>query len=269
MRKYYLLFVLLIILFFNGCASKAELIKANEELTRFPDSIPGAYIVIKTIEPGAEHCLVQMLNLHLAEGQDDKKRKLIEDIQRNNYSILKHLISKIGLRKVYKESKFQGWTNNKVFNRELVRMRVFGFFRALFWGLKDDRLKFDAVEKLRRESLLVALPAGNSCYFFSHARIVQEQFRQWPRLRRLGLMRLTPACKAAMEKREDDLLDIIHNNGDAFSIVSYGAFHNWKDNIEKWNAENPEDKFSRIIVVPQSLKSYFLSLKSYHALALK
>ena len=259
----------LAILFLNGCASRTGLIKANEELTKFPDSIPGTYRVVKFIEPGAKYCLVHILNYHSGYNTSSEVREKIQRTQEEIYNILKGLIPKISLREVYKEGKFQGWTNNKAFNRELVRMRVFGFFRALFWGLKDDGLKFDAVEKLRREGLLVTLPAEKIYSYLSHVRLVQEQFRQWPRLRRLGLMRLTPACKKAMERREDDLLDIIHKKGDAFSIVSYGILHNWENNIEKWNAENPGNKFSRIIVVPQSLKSHFLSLKSYHALALK
>jgi len=139
--------------------SKAGL-KANEELTQLPNSIPGVYKVIKIIEPGAEYCLVHILNLHFAKGLDDKKYRLIEDVQQNNYSILKYLIYKISLKEVYQEGKIQDWRKNSAISRALIRKKVFGFFKALFRGFKDDRddrLKFDAVERLKREGLLVIL----------------------------------------------------------------------------------------------------------------
>jgi len=73
---------------------------------------------------------------------------------------------------------------------------------------------------------------------------------------------MTLARKAAMEKRENDLLDIIYNNGDTFAIVVYGARHNWKNNIYEWNIKNPANKFSHVIIVPQLLKPYLsLALK--------
>ena len=55
------------------------------------------------------------------------------------------------------------------------------------------------------------------------------------------------------DARENALLKIISNYNEPLSITTYGANHNFKDNIEAWNINNPDKKFSLIVITPKSL----------------
>lgn len=58
-----------------------------------------------------------------------------------------------------------------------------------------------------------------------------------------------------IDDREDVLLDIISSEEEDFSVVVYGAAHNFYDNIKRWNQEDSDHKFSHIIVIPRSLEN--------------
>ncbi len=56
------------------------------------------------------------------------------------------------------------------------------------------------------------------------------------------------------EMREQKLLEIIQNDNAPFAVTMYGAGHDWRDTIRKWNSNNPDKKFSLIVVTPEGYK---------------
>jgi len=61
-----------------------------------------------------------------------------------------------------------------------------------------------------------------------------------------------PMPKEVTEDREDILLDFVSRQEDPVAVTKYGGFHDWSDNIPKWNEAHPDKKFSLIVVTPQS-----------------
>ena len=54
-----------------------------------------------------------------------------------------------------------------------------------------------------------------------------------------------------LSKMENDLLEIVSKSGERTAVTVYGKAHDWKDNIETWNREHPDEKFSLIVVTPE------------------
>lgn len=58
-------------------------------------------------------------------------------------------------------------------------------------------------------------------------------------------------------KREDSVLEIIDdkycNETNSNHLLVYGASHDFKDNIERWNTLHPDKKFSLIKIIPHTL----------------
>jgi len=249
------------IIFLGGCASfklfhtDTELTEANRELARFPAKIPRACKIIKIIEPGAIHCLVQVPSFHFSKNLSKERCKVIQKTQDDIYHILKYLVSEISLKGVYKEGNKQGWekgwesdkASQTLLKREKTKMlkSVIEFYKEM----PGPRL--DGIERLRREGLIVVLPAENAYSFYAHL----AAFEELKAAEKAGKVskQLILAYKEAMEARENDFLNIIRENEDSFAVVVYGADHSWRDNIRKRNIKNPTEKFSHIIVIPQTL----------------
>ena len=57
-----------------------------------------------------------------------------------------------------------------------------------------------------------------------------------------------------MQKRENIALEIIAKNSDALNVMIYGGAHYWGDNINSWNSQNPNQKYSLIEITPESYR---------------
>ena len=60
--------------------------------------------------------------------------------------------------------------------------------------------------------------------------------------------------RVVQEKREDGLLEIISKDDIAFAVAMYGAAHDWRDTIDRWNSSHPDQKFSLIEITPGGYK---------------
>lgn len=54
------------------------------------------------------------------------------------------------------------------------------------------------------------------------------------------------------EQRETYVLSQIFKNDSRVGVVMYGAKHAWSNNVEKWNKENPDAKFSLVTITTNS-----------------
>lgn len=55
------------------------------------------------------------------------------------------------------------------------------------------------------------------------------------------------------DRREDAALEIMVGNDDPGGFVFYGAAHDWRDNIDRWNEAHPDHAFSLIEMTPDCL----------------
>ena len=53
-------------------------------------------------------------------------------------------------------------------------------------------------------------------------------------------------------QRENHVMRLVSE--EPYSVTLFGANHNFRDNVENWNKQNPDNKFSLIVVTPNSLK---------------
>ena len=64
--------------------------------------------------------------------------------------------------------------------------------------------------------------------------------------------------KMVLDNRENILLKIISDSNNALNIAVYGGAHNFLDNVDRWNNQNIDKKYSLIEVIP---KSYMKCIK--------
>ena len=58
--------------------------------------------------------------------------------------------------------------------------------------------------------------------------------------------------KVLFDKRENYLLEeIVRRQDNGIVLTVYGGAHNWKDNIERWNSEHPNQSFNLIEITPE------------------
>jgi len=65
--------------------------EANEQLIRFPTSIPGASRVDKYLTPDAQKILVHVRQIHLGKNDTDEDLQITKEVQTNMYKILDYL----------------------------------------------------------------------------------------------------------------------------------------------------------------------------------
>jgi len=56
------------------------------------------------------------------------------------------------------------------------------------------------------------------------------------------------------DMREDVLLDFVFKSKDRTSVTVYGGAHDWTNNVQKWNREHPNSKYSLIVITPEAYK---------------
>ena len=55
------------------------------------------------------------------------------------------------------------------------------------------------------------------------------------------------------EARERALMKIVHEGRDRIACTVYGAAHDWKNNVEEWNDEHPDDQFSILTLTTKTV----------------
>ncbi len=55
-----------------------------------------------------------------------------------------------------------------------------------------------------------------------------------------------------MEGREDALIQLVRKDGNPAAITVFGGSHDWKNNVEDWNKDHPEEQFGLIVITPKA-----------------
>jgi hypothetical protein len=230
--------------------------KIKNFVESFPDEkiLPMTRSVRKFYIPDSKHCLVHIRQSHYEKGMEKRKWEMdeINCIQEEIYGILEYLIEEKGLTYIYPEGLLTGKRAESIVERakiyyEKIKKRT------------GKKYVAGADKKLIMEGRLNAKPSE------------LPEIRQ--RLRDIegdGLISLDegPERKRLYEQKEYNLLQLIVDNKDEIGYTIFGAEHAWggekscgkgynkrvikylEDNLENWNKEHRDEKFSLIEVTP-------------------
>lgn len=201
----------------------------------FPVCIPGASSVEKHYVPGAKYCLVHIRQVHRARN-DEAFLPKIKSVQSDIYEILSFMIDKMGVKEVYAE----GMTERTV---------------DLYESARDSRLRI--IQSCFENGM--EIPSGLE---------ISEEYNAVKRLFNEGRINLKAAEDLAINDqsyhdydalfrgREHFALEVIAKNPvNLMPVLVYGAKHDWLDNVADWNKLHPDEKFSLIVVTPESYKN--------------
>jgi len=228
--------------------------EANKRLRVFPDSFKKASVK-KYEVPEAKYCLAHVKQLHyrsplivgdipflsksdnqILQERNKTQHKItynyVNNFQKDIYDVLKEL-SKKGFNRV----RLEGATKPAERANCTREFRTIQIELLAFLGDVDLIKRYYFVPgagvMLGSQGDIKVLPAEKPMIF--------ERARRNPKNK-----------KYVFDARENALLELVDEQGDAFSIVLYGAKHDFKDNIYVWNQQNPNKKFSLIEVTAKS-----------------
>lgn len=174
-------------------------------------------------------------------------RSTIEEvytIQRDIYSILTSLRKKNGLTSVRAES----------VERNLSKEDCIEFAAAINTELRDKGY----LTEDEAMSKYILYPGAE--FAMGGAGLLEIKVGESVDLNEAALKALdfsaefNPDAEEIFNPREDYVLKLIAEGKESYSAVVFGGKHNFRDNVEKWNREHPNDLFSLIVVTPSSYK---------------
>lgn len=210
---------------------KEDMTEANQWLRDFPEAkdIEGAGKVEKRKTPEAEYTLAHIKQRHpLFDGSEvsDYTQRVQDDIR----DILLYLSDSDIANQIYAEG-IDNHLSEKIEKLSKIRdkptkLKELGeMYSVIGLGL-DDKIE--------------VLPAENFELNRAHKSKKGEDKEE-----------------AKMDPREDYLLEEIAIQDKPYAVTVYGKGHDFKDNIERWNEENPNNKFSYIgIETSSGIKKY-------------
>ena len=268
---------------------RQDITSANKKLRDFPDKINGAKSVVKYETPGAKHTLVHLGQTHYIDmgkelsleniiNTDIRYWNKIKDIytninncQKDIYDILTELKEKQNISNVRSEGVMLRDLDN-LDNKEALKEAYFSKLAELDetgYFLESIKYSFSVMNRLKPY-----VEANKPAPFYTMEKTLKKYNKakqDFERFRYIGgadillamenKLNLLPAeTKKAydngdMNAREDALLQIVSKENNPLELTVYGAKHNFKDNIEKWNKENPNNKYSLIEITPKNLYS--------------
>lgn len=98
---------------------------------------------------------------------------------------------------------------------------------------------------------LIKIKAGDNAVGWKER---QDEYIQWAKKTRSDNQAVREEAlreKRRMEEEKEDWI-IMASSTEPYSTAIIGGDHNFKNNIELWNAKHPDDKFSLIVVTPQA-----------------
>lgn len=149
--------------------------------------------------------------------------------------------------------------------------------------LVDALMKGKWIDSVHQEGRMAAGEPATDARYDSHPGAEQQGLRDVPRIAEYGALRVleeagTIVLKGAertkefdasgpavfmedgpgrdrllFEDREDALLKIISADRDRIACTVYGAAHDWKDNVERWNDAHPSDAFSLVTLTVKTV----------------
>ena len=243
---------------------------ANKLFDDFPNEITGAREVEKHKIIDAEKTLVHVRQVHVIDGvmpleevlsdeehTKEEKRgyaknivnrfREISDCQKDIYSILDYLIQNNGLKEVYSEGVSLD-TEDKVTSmaRELCDLEIERIFSLGYFGDKLD-------EKTRK---LLQLIPGADRNLAARGKI-KIKGCETDSLNNLTQMAMNVDRKLYEEGnnlRENTALELISRNKTPLNVLVYGGAHQFGNNIDEWNEQHPDKRYSLIEVTPKSYR---------------
>jgi hypothetical protein len=240
---------------------------ANQILRGFPDAdkLLGAETVVKHETPGAKYCLIHIRQMHAtfveeeynAQGivgseKDERLREAVlfaprerwkdtEKSQKDIYDILKDLRTRYRINEIRSEG----------IAREYSRDELLGFYtNNLIRILKECYITEE--EQNKNKEIFTFAPGAVLIYGVS------------------GKLKILPGEDLELNKtatknaetdinhpsiygpREDFFIRASAQGDNPLIVGVYGVNHNFRDNIEKWNHDNPSKKLSLIVVTPKN-----------------
>lgn len=236
---------------------------ANQKLRSFPTFLPWIGKTEKHEVPGAKYCFIHIKQMHRVHG--DTAKQIYEEIddERARRSLIAN--TKYKWQKIdYIQKDIYFILNNLATDHNLKDVRAESFTK---------QFSKPELEKLYgQESYNILL----ECYpTLEEVMYNQKEFLYAPGaallLGILGKINLLPGEDkklneiAAKNAEKDENHPSIYDPRENFTLKTiaqydipavigiYGAKHDFKNNIENWNQENPDKKFSWIVVTPKSL----------------
>lgn len=253
-----------------------DAVGANKLLIDFPNKLPGAKSVHKYITPGARHCLVHVRYMHWDTEASKSGLEEVKKVQAKVYNIVSHLIENHEVNKIYLEGltpktapifnvcagiKYISKNPESVYDPNF-NDRVPEDLRDLESVEKNNPVLFESysfLESIQDYHFMYRL-ASETDKFEVLASEDVDTYKKSLKLKNLRknpfwfiITELTGSFQKVMEERENHFLGISSRGESPLSVVIFGHYHRWENNIQKWNSQYPDYKFSRIEVTPIGL----------------
>jgi hypothetical protein len=229
-----------------------SLTSANQILRDFPKEIQGVKNIEKYEVSGAKYCLAHIKQQHFKEADLEKYSEKFRDIakakhkdnynktndiQENILNILNKL-GEMGHNEIFSEGVTETPSRElleKNYNERANYLINSGFYKNEFENKEYEKFMHipGAGLELGMEGLIKILPTENND-------ILNK-----------ALNSKNP--EKYSNSRENHILFNISKSNKYFAPLIFGEVHNFKDNIIKWNKENPDKKYSLIEIVPKNL----------------
>lgn len=258
---------------------QANVTPAEREVRNFPRQVEGARSIEKSPTGDAQYVLVHIKQKHMLpfESEKDTGNSALDVLtcQKDIYTILDSRIKSGKLAEIYSEGLAQEY--------EKIRNTVSPELESRMLALnKEQRKAF--YERM-------FLSEGGAAQVISLERRIPLRAAENLELNKKGLKELGEARERAheavrkmnadlkeenivaaeqainlsektlhkyREPREDYALSsiagVLQKENKVLAYLVYGGGHDFKDNIERWNKEHPNSKFSLIVITPTSYK---------------
>lgn len=260
-------------------AYQASFTSAEREIKDFPARIKGARAVDKYPVKDAQHVLVHIRQKHMLpfeaqEGDEESGKAIAITCQRDIYTILDSRIKSGKLSEVYSEGLTKEYekTRNTISPEQKARMLALNeqqrksFYDMMF--LSGGAAQVIALERqipIRAAESLELNKAGLKEVGEARERSLEAVKKLDDTLNEENLRIAEEALDASKrtldkyaEPREDYALssvaESLQRENKTFGYLVYGGGHDFRDNVERWNKGHPKDRFSLIVITPNSYR---------------
>ncbi len=257
-------------------------------LKELQPKVPNASEVSVYETPGASHQLIHVKQIHelsyeISQAWKDRLKEVwldrIKEVHADIYQIVSHLIDNYSVREVYAESMGRG---DKIeigalkdyqdrINDMQEKIHEIEFLQSMSKDPEEithyqktkaglEGIFAQAKSETMEEIIKRAKSGTNAVFKLSlEGKILVKGTED----REVNARAVEKAKQKnfdspeVMDAREDVVLNIIAKDKAPYAIVVYGAKHAWKDNIDRWNAAHPDQKFSLTEITPAAYAKYF------------
>lgn len=229
--------------YLNQSASKQNISRTYWNLQE--TDIPGVRKIERYGEEDSEHLIVDVRQMHFAPNgkvKDLAELTAIKQVQDDIYDSLSYFMDNFKLKQIYVEglhSKKSKQNFNTFYSFDRLHLE-----RGLKQTPAEDAKEYSEGLGILTEAMIirerVELTKPDSIERFLYVFLLKSLNER--------------AQKELYEDREDALLKIVDGNGDKLAVTVYGAGHDFRDNVEKWNQENPKNRFALMTLTPWGYK---------------